>query len=74
MLKPTKEELEKLELTLSKLEHTPYCPGAENPSAVIIWGEKRRLLCECGLSEGRRRLYNYIQSMRVEITHLAKSN
>ena len=63
MLKPTKEELEKLELTLSKLEHTPYCPV-----------EKRRSLCECGLSEGRRRLYNYIQSMRVEITHLAKSN
>ena len=63
MPKPTKEELEKLELTLSKLEHTPYCPVFEG-----------RSLCECGLSEGRRRLYNYIQSMRVEITHLAKYN
>jgi hypothetical protein len=50
------KELEQLELTLTTLEHTKECPV------------RRALkLCECGLSEGRRRLYNYIDNKRMEL-------
>lgn len=58
----TKEELEKLELLLSKLEHAPRCHVKENQG-----------LCECGLSEGRRRLYNFIDSCRLELQYAENS-
>jgi hypothetical protein len=51
-----KEELEKLELLLNLLEHPVNCPYNQT-----------RALCECGLSEGRRRLYNYIKNCRTEL-------
>lgn len=51
----TKTELEALELTLTKLQHAKNCP---------VRREGR--LCECSLSEGRRRLYNYIAELRQQ--------
>jgi hypothetical protein len=56
-------KLESLELELSKLEHTNNCP-------VL----KSRSLCECGLSEGRRRMYNYIENKRIERKQNEKTN
>jgi hypothetical protein len=49
------QHLEHLELILTKLEHTKDCP-------VTLTS----CLCECGLSEGRRRLYSYIDNKRIE--------
>jgi hypothetical protein len=51
-------KLESLEIELTKLEHTRNCP-------VL----KRRSLCECGLSEARRRMYSYIENKRIEMGH-----
>jgi hypothetical protein len=59
----TKAKLDELELELNVLEHHPSCPV-----------KKYQQLCECGLSEGRRRLFNYIQSMRSMVEQNAKSN
>jgi hypothetical protein len=59
----TRAKLDELELELNILEHHPYCPV-----------KKPQNLCDCGLSEGRRRLFNYIQSMRNLVEHHAKSN
>lgn len=49
------DKLEELELELTKLEHTKDCPV-----------KKLSYLCECGLSEGRRRMYSYIDNKRIE--------
>lgn len=59
----TRAKLDELELDLNVLEHHPKCEVS-----------KPQHLCDCGLSEGRRRLFNYIQSMRNLVEYNAKSN